>query len=192
MCGITGYWTRDAQPRAWAADLGASVRSLRQRGPDDQGSWVSSAADVGLGHTRLSILDLSPSGHQPMVFNAGEMVLVLNAEIYNFAEIRARLEKCGYTFRSSGDSEVALAALREWGIAAVDQFVGMFAIALWWERERRLWLIRDRMGVKPLYYMWNGRTLWFGSELKALRAFEAFRPEIDRQALGEYFQFGYV
>jgi asparagine synthase (glutamine-hydrolysing) len=192
MCGITGYWARGGSPDAWAGDLGASVRSLRQRGPDDQGSWTTAAREVGLGHTRLSILDLSPSGHQPMVFADGEVVMVLNGEIYNFAEIRARLEKRGYRFRSSGDTEVALCALREWGIAAVDQFIGMFAIAVWWQRERRLWLIRDRMGVKPLYYAWNGRELWFGSELKALRAFQAWNAEIDRQALGEYFQFGYV
>ncbi len=192
MCGITGYWSRSAQAGAWQADLDASVRSLRQRGPDDQGTWLSPRRDVGFGHTRLSILDLSPQGHQPMVFGDGEIVMVLNGEIYNFAGIRARLEACGYVFRSSGDSEVALCALREWGIAAVDEFIGMFSIAVWWERERRLWLIRDRMGVKPLYYSWDGRTLWFGSELKALRAFRAGRAEVDRQSLGEYFQFGYI
>jgi asparagine synthase (glutamine-hydrolysing) len=200
MCGITGYWTRsgsrNADASAWARDLDESVRSLRQRGPDDQGTWMSGGAEVGFGHTRLSILDLSPLGRQPMVYEADgpedRVVMVLNGEIYNFAEIRAELQKLGYTFRSSGDSEVALCALREWGIAAVDRFVGMFAIALWFERERRLWLLRDRLGVKPLYYAWDGGTLWFGSELKALRAFKAWNPEIDRQALGEYFQFGYV
>jgi len=192
MSGITGYWSKGSRAQAWEADLAASVRSLRQRGPDDEGRWTGTGGEVGFGHTRLSILDLSPCGHQPMVFGDGELVMVLNGEIYNFAEIRSRLAKCGYVFRSSGDSEVAMCALREWGIAAVDQFIGMFSIALWWQRERRLWLIRDRLGVKPLYYAWDGETLWFGSELKALRSFRAWRADMNLQALGEYFQFGYI
>jgi asparagine synthase (glutamine-hydrolysing) len=192
MCGITGYYARNCEPEAWLRDLPAAVRSLRQRGPDDRGTWVRSGRGVAFGHTRLSILDLSDLGRQPMVSDDGDFVMVFNGEIYNFAEIRAELEKCGHLFRSSGDSEVVLAALRHWGMAAVERFVGMFAIALWRESERRLWLIRDRLGVKPLYYAWDGRVLWFGSELKALRAFRAWRAEIDRAALGEYFQFGYV
>lgn len=205
MCGITGFWAREAGGRAdealaWSRDLEASVRSLRQRGPDDQGVWHRPPGEggaVGFGHARLAILDLSPAGRQPMVKGdeaglGADVVMVLNGEIYNFVEIRRELEKLGHVFHSSGDSEVALCALREWGIAAVDRFIGMFAIALWWERERRLWLIRDRLGVKPLYYAWNGHTLWFGSELKALRAFRAWPAEIDREALGEYFQFGYI
>ena len=192
MCGITGFYARDCQPDAWLRDLPAAVHSLRQRGPDDSGTWVRSGGDVAFGHTRLSILDLSELGRQPMASDDGDLVMVFNGEIYNFAEIRSELEKCGHHFRSSGDSEVVLAALRHWGIAAVERFIGMFAIALWRESERRLWLIRDRLGVKPLYYAWDGRVLWFGSELKALRAFHAWRAEVDRRALGEYFQFGYV
>jgi asparagine synthetase B (glutamine-hydrolysing) len=109
--------------------------------------------------------------------------MVFNGEVYNFAAIRAELEALGHRFRSSGDSEVILAALWQWGIAAVERFIGMFAIALWDERTRRMILLRDRMGVKPLYYAWNGNTLWFGSELKALRAHTAWKPEIDRQAV---------
>jgi asparagine synthase (glutamine-hydrolysing) len=127
-----------------------------------------------------------------MVSADGELVMVFNGEIYNFAEIRAELEAQGHRSRSSGDSEVVLVALRHWGLAAVERFIGMFAIALWHEGARRLWLIRDRLGVKPLYYAWDGRSLWFGSELKALRAFRAWRAEVDRGALGEYFQFGYI
>jgi asparagine synthase (glutamine-hydrolysing) len=192
MCGITGYYARNCQPEAWLRDLPAAVRSLRQRGPDDSGTWVRSGGGIAFGHTRLSILDLSELGRQPMVSDDGDLVMVFNGEIYNFAEIRLELEKCGHHFRSSGDSEVVLAALRHWGIAAVERFIGMFAIALWKESERRLWLIRDRLGVKPLYYAWDGRVLWFGSELKALRAFHAWRAEVDHGALGEYFQFGYV
>jgi asparagine synthase (glutamine-hydrolysing) len=192
MCGITGFWVRDGGQDAWLRDLPRSVHSLRSRGPDDSGTWLRAAGGVAFGQTRLSILDLSPLGHQPMISDDGDVVMVFNGEIYNFAEIKADLERCGHRFRGSGDSEVVLAALRQWGMAAVQRFIGMFAIALWRESDRRLWLIRDRLGVKPLYYAWDGRLLWFGSELKALRAFGAWRAEIDREALGEYFQFGYI
>ncbi|MGZ5042827.1 MAG: asparagine synthase (glutamine-hydrolyzing), partial [Usitatibacter sp.] len=192
MCGITGYWARRGDANAWLSGIGRSVESLKLRGPDDSGVWVRPGARVALGHTRLSILDLSPLGHQPMRSTDGALTMVFNGEVYNFAIVRAELEALGHRFRSSGDSEVVLAALQEWGVQAVDKFVGMFAIAVWNERERRLMLLRDRMGVKPLYYAWNGSALWFGSELKALRAFDAWRPEIDRDALGQYLQYGYV
>ena len=192
MCGITGYWTRRGDPAAWLKDLSASVATLKQRGPDDNGVWVRPGGRVALGHTRLSILDLSPLGHQPMRSHDGTLTMVFNGEVYNFPVVRAELQSLGHHFRSSGDSEVVLAALQQWGVKAVDKFVGMFAIAVWNEQERRLLLLRDRMGVKPLYYAWNGNSLWFGSELKALRAFEAWQPEIDRDALGEYLQYGYV
>ncbi|HEX6003857.1 MAG TPA: asparagine synthetase B, partial [Burkholderiales bacterium] len=192
MCGITGYWARAGKPEAWLRDLDRSVDTLRLRGPDDRGTWVRQGSDVAFGHTRLSILDLSVTGHQPMQSPDGDVVMAFNGEIYNFADLRTQLEQAGYRFRSSGDSEVALAALQYWGIAAVERFIGMFAIALWRESERRLWLIRDRLGVKPLYYAWNGREFWFGSELKAFRAFRAWSPELDRDALAEYLQFGYI
>ena len=192
MCGITGYWSRRGDSSQWLADLGASVASLKLRGPDDNGVWVRPGGRVALGHTRLSILDLSPLGHQPMRSPDGALTMVFNGEVYNFAVVRAELEALGHRFRSSGDSEVILAALQEWGVKAVDKFIGMFAIAVWNERERRLMLLRDRMGVKPLYYAWNGSTFWFGSELKALRAFRAWRPEIDRDAVGQYLQYGYI
>ncbi|HZZ91039.1 MAG TPA: asparagine synthase (glutamine-hydrolyzing) [Usitatibacter sp.] len=192
MCGVTGYWVRRGDPTAWLKDLGASVESLRARGPDDNGVWVRPGGRVALGQTRLSILDLSPHGHQPMRSPNGQLRMVFNGEVYNFATIRGELQALGYTFRSTGDSEVILSALQEWGPKAVDKFIGMFAIALWNEGERRLLLLRDRMGVKPLYYAWDGNRFWFGSELKALRAFDAWEPEIDRNAVGEYLQFGYI
>ena len=192
MCGITGYWTRRGDPGHWLRDLGASVASLKQRGPDDNGVWVRPGGRVALGHTRLSILDLSTAGHQPMLSGDGSLAMVFNGEVYNFASVRAELEALGHRFRSSGDSEVVLAAYQQWGAAAADRFIGMFAIAFWSEREHRLVLLRDRMGVKPLYYAWNGNNFWFGSELKALRAFEAWKAEVDADALGEYLQFGYV
>ncbi len=192
MCGITGYWARRGDPSPWMSDLGASVESLRARGPDDHGVWMRQGGRVAMGHTRLSILDLSPLGHQPMRSPDGALTMIFNGEVYNFAAVRAELEALGHRFRSSGDSEVLLAALQEWGVKAVDKFVGMFAIAVWNERERRLVLLRDRMGVKPLYYAWDGSQFWFGSELKALRAFRAWRPKIDRDAVGEFLQYGYV
>jgi asparagine synthase (glutamine-hydrolysing) len=192
MCGITGYWARRGDPSPWLADLSASVESLKRRGPDDSGVWVRPGGRVALGHTRLSILDLSPLGHQPMRSPDGSLTMVFNGEVYNFAVVRAELEALGHRFRSSGDSEVILAALQEWGVKAVDKFVGMFAIAVWNERERRLMLLRDRMGVKPLYYAFDGSRFWFGSELKALRAFGAWEPRIDTDALGEYLQYGYI
>jgi asparagine synthase (glutamine-hydrolysing) len=192
MCGITGYWARRGDPSPWLADLAASVESLKQRGPDDSGVWVRNGGRVALGHTRLSILDLSPLGHQPMRSPDGSLTMVFNGEVYNFALVRAELEALGHRFRSSGDSEVILAALQEWGVRAVDKFIGMFAIAVWNEREHRLWLLRDRMGVKPLYYAFDGSRFWFGSELKALRAFREWKPGIDRDALGEYLQYGYI
>ncbi|HYC36414.1 MAG TPA: asparagine synthase (glutamine-hydrolyzing) [Usitatibacter sp.] len=192
MCGITGYWARRGDPAPWLKDLAGSVQSLKQRGPDDSGVWVRNGGRVALGHTRLSILDLSPLGHQPMRTADGSLSMVFNGEVYNFAQVRAELETLGHRFRSSGDSEVVLAAFEQWGMEAVKRFIGMFAIAIWNERERRLHLVRDRMGVKPLYYAWNGNNFWFGSELKALRAFQAWPAEIDRDALGEYLQYGYV
>ena len=192
MCGITGYWTRRGDPNPWLRDLAGSVEALRQRGPDDRGMWVRPGGRVALGQSRLAILDLSPLGHQPMRSADGSLTLVYNGEIYNFAAVRGELESLGHRFRSSGDTEVVLAAFQQWGVKCVEKFIGMFAIAIWNEHERRLLLVRDRLGVKPLYYAWNGTSLWFGSELKALRAFGAWKPEIDRDAVGEYLQFGYI
>ena len=189
MCGIVGFCSnKSAEP--WSENLEAAVATLRLRGPDDKGTWLKGG--VGLGHTRLSILDLSEHGHQPMLSKTGRYVMVFNGEVYNFRDIRDELSKLGHTFRGSGDSEVILAAFEEWGLTATSQFVGMFAIALWDQEDQKLILIRDRLGVKPLYYGWDGNTVWFGSELKALRAFKSWRPEINRDALSDYFRFGYI
>src|SRR5688572_33512256 len=116
MCGITGYWVRRGDATLWLDDLGASVESLKQRGPDDNGVWVRNGGRVALGHTRLSILDLSPLGHQPMHSHDSTVSMVFNGEVYNFAAIRAELETLGHRFRSSGDSEVILAAFWQWGV----------------------------------------------------------------------------
>ena len=127
-----------------------------------------------------------------MVSRDGRFVMVFNGEVYNFAELRRRLESLGHRFEGTGDSEVILAAFQQWGKEAVRRFIGMFAIAFWDKQEERLTLVRDRLGVKPLYYGWDGTTLFFGSELKALRAFKAWRPEVDREGLSDYFRFGYI
>ena len=188
MCGITGYWTRNGNCRQLSQDLHLAVKSLHHRGPDDSGVWQNKYG-VGLGHTRLSILDVSPAGHQPMVSKDGQWVIVYNGEVYNFREIRKDLESRGQTFHGDSDTEVILACFQEWGIEAVHRFIGMFAIGLWNEKERKMFLLRDRLGVKPLYYGWNEEVFWFGSELKALRCFSHWRPEINFQALGEFFQY---
>lgn len=172
-------------------DLARALDAIKYRGPDDRGVWTEEKG-VGLGHVRLSILDLSPHGHQPMLSADGRLVMVFNGEVYNFADIRRDLEFKGHRFQGTGDSEVILAAFGEWGVEAANRFIGMFAIALWDRQERRLVLLRDRLGVKPLYYGWDGNTLWFGSELKALRAFRHWRAETDLLALAEYFQFGHI
>ncbi|MEN8220570.1 MAG: asparagine synthase (glutamine-hydrolyzing), partial [Pseudomonadota bacterium] len=191
MCGITGYWCQRSHIERLPTDLSNAVTRLHHRGPDDSGVWTNNHG-VGLGHARLSIIDLSEHGHQPMISNDGRYVLVFNGEIYNFREIRHDLEKKGYGFRGHGDTEVVLAAFQEWNTECVHRFIGMFAFAVWDEHEQRLCLFRDRIGVKPLYYGWDGRVFWFGSELKALRAYGHWQPEIDHQALGEFFQYGYI
>jgi len=190
MCGIAGYWFKSRVPDAAQEWLRDGVAALHHRGPDDSGLWYDGG--VGLGHARLSILDLSPLGRQPMASRNGDWMMVFNGEVYNFREIRRELEALGHVFRGSGDSEVVIEAFAEWGPGAVRRFVGMFAIALWSKADRKLYLLRDRVGVKPLYYGWDGGSLWFGSELKALRAFKHWRPALDPEATADYFRYGYV
>ena len=166
---------------------------LAHRGPDDAGVWLDAAAGVGLAHRRLSILDLSPLGHQPMISSSGRSVVTFNGEIYNHAELRAELARRGHTFRSASDTEVLLAACEEWGMrAALERCRGMFALALWNAAEGALYLARDRFGEKPLYYALDNGRLIFGSELKALREHRAFRAEVSRDALALYLRRGYI
>jgi asparagine synthase (glutamine-hydrolysing) len=167
--------------------------TLFHRGPDDGGVWTDPVAGIAIGFRRLAIIDLSPTGHQPMTSASGRYVIAFNGEVYNFEELRAELEKQGHRFRGRSDTEVILTAFDEWGFAkAVCRFDGMFAIALWDRHERTLSLARDPLGVKPLYYGWAGEVFLFGSELKAIRVHPSFVPEIDRGALKLYLRHGYV
>jgi len=193
MCGIAGFWNPGGLDASAAAVLGQMTAAIRHRGPNDDGHWLDGGIGLALGHRRLSVIDLSPEGHQPMVSRAGRYVIVFNGEIYNFRELRAELEAHGARFRGGSDTEVMLAAIERRGIGeAVRQFAGMFAFALFDQLERRLHLVRDRLGEKPLYYGWSGGALLFGSELKALREHPAWRGEIDRGALALFLRYGYV
>ncbi|MBI5844138.1 MAG: asparagine synthase (glutamine-hydrolyzing) [Deltaproteobacteria bacterium] len=191
MCGIAGFFARknfdrfrDCLPRA--------VESLAHRGPDDSGLFFDEAAGVGLGQRRLAVIDLSPAGHQPMLTEDGRFAIVYNGETYNFREVRAGLEKRGESFFSGSDTEVILKAFRFWGPECLSRFSGMFALAIWDAENRRLFLARDRMGKKPLYYAFSENGLVFGSELKALMAFPGVCDGIDSDALGLYLHYQYV
>jgi asparagine synthase (glutamine-hydrolysing) len=194
VCGIIGYYGPSSRLKELGEALDRGLQNLSHRGPDDHGTWedVRDAGALGLGHRRLSILDLSPSGHQPMVSANGRFSTVFNGEIYNFREIRAELAAHGVQFRSTSDTEVVLEAYALWGIAAVERFIGMFALAIWDRIEQRLLLIRDRVGVKPLYFFLHDGIFAFASELRGLQPFRSWPRDLDRGALGEFFQFGYI
>lgn len=196
MCGLAGVLSPSGSPSLSENVLEAMARAIEHRGPDDHGVWLDREAGVGLAHRRLSILDLSPHGHQPMLSENGRYVIAYNGEIYNFEDIRQRLDAGGGEsprWRGGSDTEVMLAAIERWGVeAAVRQFIGMFAFALWDSRERLLFLARDRLGIKPLYYGWQGRSFFFGSELKAIKAHPDFLGEVDRGALGLLLRHNYI
>ena len=195
MCGIAGFLDRSGTdgPERLYALVTSMTDAIAYRGPDDSGAWSDAEAGIVLGQRRLSIIDLSAEGHQPMASADGNWMIVFNGEVYNFQELRKELEALGCRFRGHSDTEIMLAAFERWGVdASVRRFNGMFAFALWDRRERRLWLCRDRLGKKPLYYGWAGNTLLFGSELKALRAHPAFCAGISRDAVAVYLRLGYI
>lgn len=196
MCGFAGFLDpgRRLDPGRYEAIAAAMADALAHRGPDDRSTWSDAAAGVALGFRRLSILDLSPSGRQPMQSPDGDLVIAFNGEIYNHHALRAALGPGrAEPWRGHSDTEVLLEAIARWGVVnALGKFNGMFAITLWDRRARRLWLARDRFGEKPLYYGRCGRVFLFGSELKALKRHPAWQGEIDRRALGLYLRYGYV
>lgn len=195
MCGLSGFLDLSCQkgPGDLESIICGMVNTLAHRGPDDQGVWVDPEAGIALGHRRLSIIDLSPEGHQPMAASSGRYIIIFNGEIYNFKELRRELGALGEHFRGRSDTEVMLAAISRWGVGgALRRFNGMFAFALWDRKERSLHLVRDRLGEKPLYYGWSGRVFLFGSELKSLSAHPEFAGEIDRNALALYLRHNYI
>lgn len=195
MCGIAGFLLPQATSTAEAltAVATAMTDAIAHRGPDDAGIWTDAAAGIALGHRRLSILDLSAAGHQPMLSDDGRFVLSFNGEVYNFQELRSELEAIGHRFRGHSDTEVLLAAIRQWDVeATLRRCNGMLAFALWDAEHRTLTLARDRLGKKPVYYGCFAGAWLFGSELKALMAHPAFHAEVDRDALATYLQFVYL
>lgn len=194
MCGIAGVFSSG---RIDPAVLGRMAGSIAHRGPDDEGIWHEEPAGIGFVHRRLAVVDLTSEGHQPMHSADGRFTICFNGEIYNHPEIRAEIEARGLApqggWRGHSDTEVLLQAIVTWGLdKALERAAGMFAFALWDHKERRLQLVRDRFGEKPLYYGWAGQDLVFGSELKALRCHPRFDPTIDRRALGAFASRTYV
>jgi len=192
MCGIAGFITSTiADPKVALLKM---AESLHHRGPDDKGIWFDKSSGVGFAHTRLSILDLSPSGHQPMVSASGRYVITYNGEVYNFSEIKKALSKSfSIPWRSHSDTEVILEAIDAWGVEkAISQFNGMFAFAVYDRQEKILVLARDRAGIKPLYYGFSGKHFLFASELKAIEALPFFKSNLNRKAMAQFFKFKYI
>lgn len=186
MCGITGILNFDKAPVSPVVIKGM-CDAILHRGPDDQGTFVEEY--VGLGNRRLSILDLSDAGRQPMTTADGRFVIVYNGELYNFQALRVELQGLGYSFHSNTDTEVVLKAYARWGARCLERFNGMFGIAIWDRRDKTLFLARDRYGIKPLYYTKLGKNLLFGSEIKTFFPHPDFRTRLNSEALLEYFTF---
>jgi len=197
MCGIAGFINFGVVREDPSTRLVAMLKPIHHRGPDDGGVWLDEQHGVALGHRRLSILDLSPAGHQPMRSACGRFVVVFNGEIYNHLELRENLESSGHLpiggWRGHSDTETLLACFTVWGMEkTLQSTIGMFALALWDKHESSLTLARDRIGEKPLYYGWQNETFLFGSELKTLRAHPAFCGETDWHAASSFLRLNYI
>ncbi|MHC4704249.1 MAG: asparagine synthase (glutamine-hydrolyzing), partial [Planctomycetota bacterium] len=195
MCGIAGYFAVNNQRSEdeMASIAGEMADTMVHRGPDSSGVWADAEVGLALAHRRLSVIDLSTCGNQPMHSENNQYLIVFNGEIYNYRQLRRELLSCGRVFRGTSDTEVILSGCEKWGVEeTIRRCVGMFAIALWDVRNRQLYLIRDRMGEKPLYFGWQKDTFLFSSELKAMRRHPDFHGEIDRDSLSLYFRHNYV
>lgn len=190
MCGIAGVLLLKGQIDE--RELVGMGNKLAHRGPDDAGIWIHQDGSLGLVHRRLSIIDLSDAAHQPMTNDDGTIVLVFNGEIYNFRELRCILQAQGHIFRSQSDTEVIIHAYEQWGMQAIEKLNGMFAFALYDQRQRCLMLGRDRFGEKPVFYYHHGGCFIFSSELKAIAAHSSFSPHINQDLLFPYLIFGYI
>jgi len=194
MCGITGIFG-NLRKEEFDSSIHEMSATLNHRGPDDAGTWINEENGVAFGHQRLSIIDLSSAGHQPMVSQCGRFTTVFNGEIYNHLQLRDKLNTSAnkQSWKGHSDTETLVTAFSQWGIEkTLQQLVGMFAIAVWDFKEKRLFLIRDRFGEKPLYYGWSNGVFLFGSELKALQKYKRFSNQIDRGALSLYMKYMYV
>ncbi|MFK7730985.1 MAG: asparagine synthase (glutamine-hydrolyzing) [Pseudomonadales bacterium] len=193
MCGIAGFISQQFSEQAAVAALGQMGLAIEHRGPDDHGTYFDATQGVGLCHQRLSIIDLSPAGHQPMASSSSRYITVFNGEIYNHSALRSELISKGHSFRGGSDTEVLLACLDEYGIHdTLKKLVGMFAIAIWDSESKDLYLVRDRMGEKPLYYEVTDKRVVFGSELNAIKAFPEWSATIDQRSLTQLLQLGYI
>jgi asparagine synthase (glutamine-hydrolysing) len=193
MCGIAGIFSStvlDTQARSWVSNMASA---LSHRGPDDLGTWIDPERGIAFGHRRLAVIDLSEEGHQPMTSESGRYVINFNGEIYNYPAMKKQLEKFGHKFRGHSDTETILAAIEQWGfVKTLESLIGMFALAVWDRKEATLFLARDRMGEKPLYYGVHSETLVFGSELKSFASLPFWNPEINRDALTLLLRYGYI
>src|SRR5918999_522628 len=192
MCGITGIFAFSDRLSVDGPTVDTMRDTLAHRGPDDGGTWVEPGGRVALGHRRLSIVDLSSAGHQPMCNEDGTVWITFNGEIYNHLELREELERRGHRYRSWTDTETIVHLYEEEGPRCVERLVGMFAFAIWDSRRREMLLARDRLGVKPLYYAHRSDGLLFGSEAKAILAHPAVAPELDEEAFFHYLTFAFV
>ena len=202
MCGLAGFFGGAIGEMPSQALLVRMCEAIVHRGPDDAGYWSDSVDQVNLGHRRLSIVDLTPAGHQPMVSHSGRYVIAFNGEIYNHSDLRKELDELyaedgRIRWRGHSDTETLLASIETWGVnAALSKINGMFAFALWDRKEKILYLARDRIGEKPLYYGWSSsgsdRVFLFGSELKALKVHPGFTADINRNAICLFLRFNYI
>ena len=190
MCGIAGQVFYRGVVRN--NDITAMNDALQHRGPDGFGSYINPSQTAGLGHRRLSFLDLSEAGKQPMCTADETLWISFNGEIYNYIELRAELEKAGHRFKSHTDTEVILLGYKQWGYEVLNRLKGMFAFAIWDETNRRLFLARDRFGIKPLYYYHQNGNFVFASEIKGIKANSTVTTRLDISAFSDYFVYRYV